>query len=92
MNFVAPRRLLRAPTRRRLAALAHTFVRERYSRGDETVWTPAAPYFEVIAEYLSDSGLAYSALGLFSTGGGGVVQRSFTVAAVQTDQTDPEPR
>ncbi|MHC3474483.1 hypothetical protein ACYF6T_38120 [Streptomyces sp. 7R007] len=32
----------------------------------------------------------YSALGLFSTDDGGVAQCAFTVAAVQTNQTDPE--
>ncbi|MFE4961994.1 hypothetical protein [Streptomyces sp. NPDC056660] len=37
-------------------------MRELYSRGDKTVWTPAAPYFEAIAEDLQDSGLACSAL------------------------------
>ncbi|MCH5676801.1 hypothetical protein [Streptomyces gilvus] len=72
------------------AELAHTFVRELYSRGDETIWTPAAPYYEGIAEYLSDSGLAYSALGLFSTDDGGVVQCAFTVAAARTDHADPD--
>ncbi|MFJ3757413.1 hypothetical protein [Streptomyces sp. NPDC090080] len=93
MNFVTPEGFFALPlagTSEERAALAHTFVRELYSRGDETIWTPAAPYFEAIAEYLSDSGLAYSALGLFSTDDGGVVQCAFTVAAVQTDQTDPE--
>ncbi|MEW1778002.1 hypothetical protein [Streptomyces sp. NPDC086777] len=93
MTFVTPDGFFALPlagTSEERAALAHTFVRELYSRGDESIWTPAAPYFEAIAEYLSDSGLAYSALGLFSTDDGGVVQCAFTVAAVQTDQTDPE--
>ncbi|WP_316773729.1 hypothetical protein [Streptomyces sasae] len=93
MNFVTPDGFFALPlagTSEERAELAHTFVRELYSRGDETIWTPAAPYYEAIAEYLSDSGLAYSAMGLFSTDDGGVVQCAFTVAAVQTDQTDPE--
>ncbi|MFE5035549.1 hypothetical protein [Streptomyces sp. NPDC056683] len=93
MNFVTPEGFFALPlagTSEERAELARTFVRELYSQGDETIWSPAAPYFEAIAEYLSDSGLAYSALGLFSTDDGGVVQCAFTVAAVLTDQTDPE--
>jgi hypothetical protein len=93
MNFVTPEGFFALPlagTSEERAELAHTFVRELYSRGDESIWSPATPYFEAIAEYLSDSGLAYSALGLFSTDDGGVVQCAFTVAAVRTDQPDPE--
>lgn len=32
-----------APTPEERGALAHAFVRELYSRGDESLWTPAAP-------------------------------------------------
>ncbi|MFJ3711256.1 hypothetical protein [Streptomyces sp. NPDC090053] len=72
------------------AALADAFVRELYSRGDKAIWEPAAPYYSAIAEYMVDNGLSYSAMGLFSTEGSGVAQCAFTVAAVETDQIDPE--
>jgi len=71
-------------------ALADAFVRELYSRGDEALWAPSAPYYAGLAEQLALSGLSYSAMGLFSTDEGGVVQCAFTVAAVETDQTDPD--
>ncbi|MFK0281758.1 hypothetical protein ACIQVL_14985 [Streptomyces sp. NPDC090499] len=72
------------------AALSDAFVRDLYSRGDESLWTPAAPFYAALAEQLALSGLSYSALGLFSTDGGGVAQCAFTVAAVETDHADPE--
>ncbi|KPI18765.1 hypothetical protein OK074_7848 [Actinobacteria bacterium OK074] len=72
------------------ATLSAAFVRDLYSRGDDSLWTPAAPYYAALAEQLALSGLSYSAMGLFSTDDGGVVQCAFTVAAVETDQTDPE--
>ncbi|MEU8930466.1 hypothetical protein AB0D30_11315 [Streptomyces sp. NPDC048409] len=72
------------------AALSDAFVRELYSRGDESLWTPAAPYYAALGEQLALSGVSYSALGLFSTESGGVVQCAFTVAAVETDHTDPD--
>ncbi|WP_369248405.1 hypothetical protein [Streptomyces sp. R41] len=79
-----------APTPEGRTALAHGFVRELYSEGDESVWTPAAPYYAAIAEYMAAEGVSYSAMGLFSTEEGGVAQCAFTVAAVETDQKDPE--
>lgn len=72
------------------AALSDTFVRDLYSQGDETLWTPAAPYYAALAEQLALSGVSYSALGLFSTEDEGVAQCAFTVAAVETDHADPE--
>ncbi|WP_371546975.1 hypothetical protein OG266_18430 [Streptomyces sp. NBC_00554] len=83
------------------AERAQSFVRELYSRGDENIWEPAAPYYAAIAELMADSGVSYSAMGLFSTaeeedgedgsavrheGADGVAQCAFTVAAVPTDQ------
>ncbi|MEU1202821.1 hypothetical protein ABZ446_42330 [Streptomyces sp. NPDC005813] len=79
-----------APTAEQRAALAHEFVRELYARGDESIWAPAAPYYAAIAEYMAGEGVSYSAMGLFSTEENGVAQCAFTVAAVETDQTDPE--
>lgn len=46
---------------------ANSFVRELYSRGDETIWEPAAPYYAAIAEVMGDTGVSYAAMGLFST-------------------------
>ncbi|MGW3913692.1 hypothetical protein ACWEBX_19545 [Streptomyces sp. NPDC005070] len=79
-----------APTPEERGALAHSFVRELYSQGDESLWTPAAPYYAAIAEYMADEGVSYAATGLFSTEESGVAQCAFTVAAVETDQTDPD--
>ncbi|MEU6274427.1 hypothetical protein ABZ871_18760 [Streptomyces populi] len=39
---------------------------------------------------MADEGVSYAAMGMFSTEGSGVAQCAFTVAAVETDQTDPE--
>ncbi|MGW5654056.1 hypothetical protein [Streptomyces humi] len=72
------------------ATLSDAFVRDLYSRGDESLWTPAAPYYAALAEQLALSGLSYSALGLFSVEGGGVAQCAFTVAAVESGHADPE--
>ncbi|WP_245173633.1 hypothetical protein [Streptomyces aureus] len=81
---------------------AHAFVRELYSRGDDEVWGPAAPYYAGIAELMAKSGISYAAMGLFSTVSDGAepdgaaarhelaegaAQCSFTVAAIPTDQT-----
>ncbi|MFF4347713.1 hypothetical protein [Streptomyces sp. NPDC001530] len=81
---------------------AQSFVRELYSRGDENIWEPAAPYYAAIAELMADTGVSYSAMGLFSTAeedesadgdvvrhdlSGGAAQCAFTVAAVPTDQS-----
>ncbi|MFI6565418.1 hypothetical protein [Streptomyces sp. NPDC050534] len=79
-----------AATAEERAALSDAFVRDLYSEGDDSLWTPAAPFYAAMAEQLTLSGLSYSALGLFSTDDGGVVQCAFTVAAVETNQTDPE--
>lgn len=80
---------------------AHSFVRELYSRGDESIWEPAALYYAAIAESMGDAGVSYAAMGLFSTAGEsdasaddairhepaeGVAQCAFTVGIVVTDQ------
>ncbi|MFB7496961.1 hypothetical protein ACFC09_20145 [Streptomyces sp. NPDC056161] len=87
------------------AARAHSFVRDLYSRGDETVWEPAAPYYSAIAELMQNTGVSYAAMGLFSTSeeertpegdiarhdlSGGAAQCAFTLAAIPTDQADAE--
>ncbi|MFE0099467.1 hypothetical protein [Streptomyces sp. NPDC059009] len=46
---------------------AHSFVRELYSHGDDSIWEPAAPYYSAIAELMADTGVSYAAMGLFST-------------------------
>lgn len=90
-----------AATPEERAERARSFVRELYSRGDETVWEPAAPYYAAIAELMADTGVSYAAMGLFSTveeeeasedavvrhePADGVAQCAFTVATVATDQ------
>ncbi|MGW1530781.1 hypothetical protein [Streptomyces aureus] len=79
-----------APTPEERGTLAHAFVRELYSRGDDSVWIPAAPYYAAVAEYMADEGVSYAAAGLFSTEESGVAQCAFTVAAMRTDQTEPD--
>ena len=84
---------------------SQSFVRDLYSRGDETVWQPAAPYFAAIAELMENTGLSYAALGLFSTSEeeqtptgevarhdltDGAAQCAFTLAAIPTDQTESD--
>ncbi|RMB82208.1 hypothetical protein CTZ28_30690 [Streptomyces shenzhenensis] len=92
-----------AATAEERAERARSFVRELYSRSDETVWEPAAPYYAAIAELMADTGVSYAAMGLFSTveegatseesvvrhePADGVAQCAFTVATVATDQED----
>ncbi|MER5469563.1 hypothetical protein [Streptomyces sp. NPDC002685] len=91
-----------AATPEERAERAESFVRELYSRGNEDLWAPAAPYFAGVAELMADTGISYSAMGLFSTAAGeedsdgtqaghelseGAAQCAFTVAAVPTDQS-----
>ncbi|MEV6313623.1 hypothetical protein [Streptomyces sp. NPDC051776] len=78
-----------AATPEERSASAHDFVRGLYSQGDESIWTPAAPYYAAISEFLVDGGLSYSAVGLFSTEEEGAAQCAFTVAALQNDLPDP---
>lgn len=102
--FLAPEGFFALPlatTLEERADRAHAFVRELYSRGDENIWEPAAPYYAAIAELMADTGVSYAAMGLFSTAeegedadgdvvrhdlAGGAVQCAFTVAVVPTDQ------
>ncbi|TDT37315.1 hypothetical protein EV562_10690 [Streptomyces sp. BK208] len=78
-------------------------MRQLYSRGNEEVWSPAAPVYATLAERIGDTGVSYAALGLFSTSetehtltgevarhdlSEGAAQCAFTLAAVPTDQED----
>ncbi|MWA12842.1 hypothetical protein [Streptomyces sp. BA2] len=56
-----------AATPEERAARSQEFVRGLYSRGDESIWEPAAPYYAGVAEMMADTGVSYSAMGLFST-------------------------
>ncbi|GAA1929682.1 hypothetical protein GCM10009837_64240 [Streptomyces durmitorensis] len=56
-----------AATPEERAERSHEFVRGLYSRGDESIWEPAAPYYEGLAELMAGNGISYSAMGLFST-------------------------
>ncbi|KEG40732.1 hypothetical protein [Streptomyces griseorubens] len=67
--FVAPEGFFALPiaaTPEERTERARSFVRELYSRGDATIWEPAAPYYEAIAETMGEAGLSYAAMGLFS--------------------------
>jgi hypothetical protein len=72
------------------AVAAAEFVRELYPNGDDAIWTPAAPYYAAAAEAMSESGLAYAAMGLFRIDNDGVGHCSFTVAAVESDHPSVE--
>ncbi|MEU6990091.1 hypothetical protein ABZ953_05430 [Streptomyces sp. NPDC046465] len=56
-----------AETSEERAERAQGFVRDLYSRGNEGIWEPAAPYYAGIAGLMADTGISYSAIGLFST-------------------------
>ncbi|MFE1440908.1 hypothetical protein [Streptomyces sp. NPDC058739] len=101
--FITPEGFFALPlaaTSEERGELAESFVRELYSRGDEAVWNPAAPHYAAIAELLTDTGVSYAAMGLFSTSEeehtpdgdiarhdltDGAAQCVFTLAAVPTD-------
>ncbi|MFJ7331720.1 hypothetical protein ACIQUU_00475 [Streptomyces sp. NPDC101116] len=102
--FLAPEGFFALPlaaTPEERSERAFSFVRELYSRGDENVWEPAAPYYAAIAELMGDTGVSYAAMGLFSTvedgeappgqvirhePAEGIAQCAFTVAIAPTDQ------
>ncbi|GAA2555199.1 hypothetical protein [Streptomyces koyangensis] len=89
-----------APTPEERTEAAGQFVRGLFSRGDDTVWEPAAPYYAGLAELMAAQGISYAAVGLYSTAEAGpvaepadryapedgVAQCVFTVTAVPTDQ------
>ncbi|MCL6278881.1 hypothetical protein M3398_16450 [Streptomyces albidoflavus] len=89
-----------APTPEERTGKARQFVRGLFSRGDDTVWEPAAPYYAGLAELMAAQGISYAAIGLYSTAeagaaaepaaryapADGVAQCVFTVTAVPTDQ------
>ncbi|MEW2121157.1 hypothetical protein AB0945_39675 [Streptomyces sp. NPDC005474] len=106
--FLAPEGFFALPvaaTPEESADRAHSFVRELYSRGDENIWEPAAPYYAAIAEMMGNTGVSYAAMGLFSTAeeddsavdettryepSEGVAQCALTVAIARTDQATPD--
>jgi hypothetical protein len=94
-----------AATPEERAQRADSFVRDLYSRGDESIWNPASPYYAGVAELLVDTGVSYAAIGLFSTSeeertpegdvarhdlSEGAAQCAFTLAAVPTDHADAD--
>lgn len=92
-SFTAPEGLYAlplAPSEEQRTVRAEAFVRDLYSEGDEGLWEQAAPFYAAMGEFLTESGLSFSAVGLFSTDEGGVAQCALTVALVETDQRDPE--
>ncbi|MFF5102115.1 hypothetical protein [Streptomyces sp. NPDC000134] len=101
--FLAPEGFFALPLSSRAEQITDrvsSFVRELYSRGDESVWEPAVPYYAAIADMMGSAGLSYAALGLFSTAdeaddtdgsaerhepSEGVAQCALTVGIVATD-------
>ncbi|MEV6313850.1 hypothetical protein [Streptomyces sp. NPDC051776] len=68
--FVVPDGFYALPlsaTAEQRAERSQDFVRGLYSRGDESIWEPAAPHYAAIAELMAETGVSYSAMGLFST-------------------------
>ncbi|MFD0307569.1 hypothetical protein [Streptomyces sp. NPDC127119] len=68
--FLAPEGFFTLPiaaTAEERSERAFSFVRELYSRGDESIWEPAATYYAAMAELMGDTGVSYAAMGLFST-------------------------
>ncbi|MFJ7291578.1 hypothetical protein [Streptomyces collinus] len=85
LQFVAPEGFHALPVdadsdTRILAATA--FTRELFPEGNVHLWESAAPFYAGLTEVFADSGLAYSAMGVFGDGHGGVVHFSFTVGAI----------
>lgn len=68
---------------------AAEFVREMFPEGETELWTAAAPYYAAVAGMMTSAGLAYSAMGVFAIEEG-VAHCSFTVAAIESDHSDPE--
>ena len=92
MAFVVPDSFHALPiavTPEERALMAEEFVRELYPNGDEDLWTPAAPYYAALGEGMTQQGLAYAAMGLFSIPEG-VAHCSFTVAAIESDHPSVE--
>ncbi|MEU8350239.1 hypothetical protein [Streptomyces sp. NPDC048845] len=98
--FVAPDGFYALPlagTAEERAERSREFVRGLYSRGDESLWEPAAPYYAGLAELMAGQGVSYAAMGLYSTADeesapdAGVAQCAFTLAAVPTGQETTAP-
>ncbi|MBY8882456.1 hypothetical protein [Actinacidiphila acidipaludis] len=92
MAFVVPESFYALPiavTPEERAVLAEEFVRELYPNGNDDLWTPAAPYYAALGEGMTQQGLAYAAMGLFSIPEG-VAHCSFTVGAVESDHPSVE--
>lgn len=72
---------LEADSDTRISA-ATEFTRDLFPEGDAHLWESAAPFYAGLTEVFADSGLAYSAMGVFGDDNGGVVHFSFTVGAI----------
>ncbi|MFF7795324.1 hypothetical protein [Streptomyces sp. NPDC007991] len=73
----------------RVSAAAE-FARELFPEGDTHLWESAAPFYAGLTEVFAEAGLAYSAMGVFSDGNGGVVHFSFTVGAIESPYATPD--
>jgi hypothetical protein len=85
LQFVAPEGFHALPvdadSSTRMSA-ASEFTRGLFPEGNVHLWESAAPFYAGLSEVFADSGLAYSAIGVFGDGNGGVVHFSFTVGAI----------
>lgn len=73
----------------RISAAAE-FARELFPEGDAHLWESAAPFYAGLTEVFAESGLAYSAMGVFGDDNGGVVHFSFTVGAIESPYATAE--
>ncbi|MFF0725511.1 hypothetical protein [Streptomyces sp. NPDC004134] len=79
-----------AATAEERTALADAFVRELYPNGDDALWAASAPYYGVVGQFMSGTGLSFSAMGFFARDDGGVVHCTFTVASVASGHASVE--
>lgn len=79
-----------ADTAEERAERAQTFVRALYSRGDESIWEPAAEYYAAIAESMAETGASYAAMGLFSTVEDGALDGATTEGDAAASKAQPD--
>ncbi|GAA0456735.1 hypothetical protein [Streptomyces olivaceiscleroticus] len=91
--FVAPDGFFALPladTAEERAERAQEFVRGLYSRGDESIWEPAAEYYAAIAETMAGTGASYAAMGLFSTAEDGALEGATVKGDTAASKDQPD--
>ncbi|WP_051871958.1 hypothetical protein [Streptomyces sclerotialus] len=81
-----------ADTAEERAERAQEFVRGLYSRGDESIWEPAAEYYAAIAETMAQSGASYAAMGLFSTAEEGALEGATVEGGTTAPRSEADAR